>query len=64
MSLPDRHNPYSFEAFLDILHGFDFYTDDPFLQRTLKHFTGAELAELDGKLRVFSPKVSSSAGGR
>ena len=29
MSLPDRHNPYSFEAFLDILHGFDFYTDDP-----------------------------------
>ena len=58
MSLPDRHNPYSFEAFLDILHGFDFYTDDPFLQRTLKHFTGAEFAELDGKLRAFSPKVS------
>ena len=58
MSFPDRHNPYSFEAFLDILHGFDFYADDPFLQRTLKHFAGPEFAELDGKIRAFSAKVS------
>ena len=58
MSLPDRHNPYSFETFLDTLHGFDFYADDPFLQRVLKHFAGADFAELDGKIRAFSANVS------
>jgi alkylation response protein AidB-like acyl-CoA dehydrogenase len=58
MSLPDRHNPYSFDRFLDTLHGFDFYADDPFLQRTLEHFAGDEFVALDRKLRQFSPKVS------
>jgi alkylation response protein AidB-like acyl-CoA dehydrogenase len=58
MSLPDRNNPYSFEAFLNLLHGFDFYADDPFLQKTLKYFAGDEFVELDRKLREFSPKVS------
>lgn len=58
MSLPDRNNPYSFENFLNLLHGFDFYADDPFFQKTLKHFAGDEFVELDRKLREFSPKVS------
>jgi alkylation response protein AidB-like acyl-CoA dehydrogenase len=58
MSLPDRNNPYSFESFLNLLHGFDFYADDPFLQKTLKYFAGDEFVELDLKLREFSPKVS------
>jgi alkylation response protein AidB-like acyl-CoA dehydrogenase len=58
MSLPDRNNPYSFEAFLNLLHSFDFYADDPFLQKTLKHFAGNEFVELDRKLREFSLKVS------
>jgi alkylation response protein AidB-like acyl-CoA dehydrogenase len=58
MSLPDSKNPYSFEAFLNLLHGFDFYADDPFLQKTLKYFAGDEFVELDTKLRDFSPKVS------
>lgn len=58
MNLPDRNNPYSFEAFLNLLHGFDFYADDPFLQKTLKYFAGDEFVELDRKLREFSPKVS------
>jgi alkylation response protein AidB-like acyl-CoA dehydrogenase len=58
MTLPDRNNPYSFEAFLNLLHGFDFYADDPFLQKTLKYFAGDEFVELDRKLREFSPKVS------
>ena len=58
MSLPDRNNPYSFESFLNLLHTFDFYADDPFLQKTLKHFVGDEFVELDRKLREFSPKVS------
>jgi alkylation response protein AidB-like acyl-CoA dehydrogenase len=58
MSLPDRNNPYAFDGFLDKLHGFDFYADDPFLHKTLKHFAGDEFVELDRKLRQFSPKVS------
>jgi hypothetical protein len=58
MSLPDRNNPYSFEAFLNLLHGFDFYADDPFLQKTLKYFAGDEFVELDRKLWECSPKVS------
>ena len=58
MSLPDRNNPYSFEAFINVLHSLDFYSDDPFLQKTLKYFAGEEFAELDRKLRDFSPKVS------
>jgi len=58
MTLPDRNNPYSFENFLNLLHGFDFYADDPFLQKILKYFAGDEFVELDRKLRKFSPKVS------
>ena len=58
MSLPDRNNPYSFEAFLNRVNSFDFYTDDPFLQKALKYFVGDEFMELDDKLRKFSPKVS------
>ncbi|MEJ2164768.1 MAG: acyl-CoA dehydrogenase family protein [Desulfobacterales bacterium] len=58
MSLPDRNNPYSFEPFLNRLHSFDFYADDPFLQKSLKYFADDEFVELDRKLREFSPKVS------
>jgi putative acyl-CoA dehydrogenase len=70
MSLPDRNNPYSFEAFVNRLHGFDFYADDPFLQKVLKHFAADEFVELDRRLRRFSPKVSfrwrplTDTGGR
>jgi len=58
MTLPDRNNPYSFKDFLSVLHSFDFYAEDLFLQKTLKHFTGEEFTELDRRLRSFSPKVS------
>ena len=58
MILPDRNNPYSFEAFLNQLHSFDFYADDPFLQKTLKYFSRDEFGTLDQKLREFSRKVS------
>ncbi|MDA8140852.1 MAG: acyl-CoA dehydrogenase, partial [Desulfobacteraceae bacterium] len=58
MTLPDRNNPYSFDAFINTLYGLDFYADDPFLQKALRHFTGAAFEDLDGKLRTFAPKVS------
>lgn len=58
MTLPDRNNPYSFDGFLSILHSFDFYADDPFLRKVLQHFASEPFADLDRKLRQFSPKVS------
>ena len=33
MSLPDRDNPYSFDAFLERLHSVDFYADYPPFQK-------------------------------
>ena len=58
MTLPDRSNPYSFDAFINLLHSFDFYADDPFLQKSLKYFAGDEFDDLDQRLREFSHKVS------
>ncbi len=58
MSLPNRHNPYSFEGYIEATHRIDFYADDPFLQKALAHFAGDEFAQLDRRLRTFSPKVS------
>jgi len=58
MSLPDRNNPYGFDEFLEKLRGLDFYKDDPFLQKTIRHFAGEEWPELHVKLMDFSPKVS------
>jgi len=58
MSQPNRHNPYSFDAFLEKLRGFDFYLDDPFLQRVVGHYAGKEWPQLHGKLAALSEKVS------
>ena len=40
MSLPDRNNPYSFDAFIAARDSYDYYHDDDFLQRAAKHFCG------------------------
>jgi alkylation response protein AidB-like acyl-CoA dehydrogenase len=58
MRLPNRNNPYSFDAFLEKRDSVDFYRDDPFFQRLVKHFTGPEWSDLHGKLLAFSPVVS------
>ena len=57
MSLPDRHNPYSFDAYLDLVKSLDFYRDDPFLQRVLARFASDEPG-IDRKMADFSKKVS------
>lgn len=57
-SLANRNNPYSFDELLEKLAGFDFYADDPFLQRCVRHFCSKELPALDEKLRAYSPRVS------
>ncbi len=58
MSLPDRDNPYSFDAFLEQLKAFDFYADDPFLQKVVRHYSGSEWPELNEKLLAMSSKAS------
>ena len=57
-SLANRDNPYSFDEFLEKLAGFDFYADDPFLQRCVRHYCPKEFPALDEKLRAYSPRVS------
>lgn len=58
MSLPDRDNPYSFDEFLEKVRGLDFYRDDPFLQKIIRHYGGDELPALHERLLSFSAKVS------
>ncbi len=57
-SLANRDNPYSFDDFLEKLTHFDFYADDPFFQRCVKHYCADEWPALDLNLRAFSPNVS------
>ncbi len=58
MSLPNRNNPYSFNEFLDWRRNFDYYRDDPFLQKVVKHYTGEDWPVVDEEARKISPKVS------
>lgn len=58
MSLPDRNNPYSFNEFLEWRKKVDYYNDDPFFQKVLRHYTGPEWKAIDKSLRELSPKVS------
>lgn len=57
-SLANRDNPYSFDEYLEKLADFDFYADDPFLQRCVKHYCSEEWPALDETLRAYSPNVS------
>ncbi|MFZ5643253.1 MAG: acyl-CoA dehydrogenase family protein [Bacillota bacterium] len=58
MSLPNRDNPYSFDEFLEKRNSFDFYRDDPFLQKIVKKYAYNEWESLNKTLLEFSPKVS------
>jgi alkylation response protein AidB-like acyl-CoA dehydrogenase len=58
MSLPDRNNPYSFNPYLEWRKNVDYYADDPFLQKMVRAFAGAEADEVDREAREFSKKVS------
>lgn len=58
MSFPERNNPYNFDSFLEWRNDFDYYRDDPFIQKTVKHFTGDEWEMLDAAAREISQKVS------
>jgi len=58
MSLPDPDNPYSFEAFTERRDAVDYYADDAFLQRLMRHHAGSDAAAIHERLAQFSPAVS------
>ncbi len=58
MSLPDANNPYSFNEFLEWRASFDYYADDPFLQKVAAVFSGADFPALDEAARKLSRLAS------
>ena len=58
MSLPDRSNPYHFNEFLQWRQNVDYYADDPFIQKVVRHFTGREWEAVDAQARAVSRKAS------
>ncbi len=58
MSGPDRNNPYSFDEFLQWRRGVNYYRDDPFFQKLLRHYCGDGWEEVDEGLQKMSDKVS------
>lgn len=58
MSLPDRNNPYHFNNFLQWRQKVDYYADDPFIQKVVRHFTGSEGKTFDSEARAVSVKAS------
>ncbi|HOS97947.1 MAG TPA: acyl-CoA dehydrogenase, partial [Deltaproteobacteria bacterium] len=58
MSLPDRNNPYAFDAYLEWRSGCDYYRDDPFFQKVVKHFTEDSWQRIHEELSRLSGLVS------
>ncbi len=58
MSLPERNNPYSFNEYLEWRQNVDYYADDPFIQKVVKHFTGDDWGVVDREAREVSKKAS------
>ncbi len=58
MSLPNRNNPYGFDSFVQQRNSFDYYGDDPFLQKILRHFAGDTWQKVDKAVRKLSHKAS------
>jgi alkylation response protein AidB-like acyl-CoA dehydrogenase len=52
-------NSYSFNEFVLKRERLDWYRDEPFLQKVVKKFTGAEYEKTHGRILAFSPVVSS-----
>jgi alkylation response protein AidB-like acyl-CoA dehydrogenase len=58
MSLPTRNNPYTFNEFLEWRNSVDYYADDPFIQKVVKHYCGNEWQKVDQEARNVSAKAS------
>ena len=58
MSLPNRNNPYDFDAYLEWRKNFNYYTDDPFIQKVVRLYGGYDWEEVDRAARQISHKAS------
>ncbi len=58
MSFSNRNNPYTFDDFLAWRQNFDYYRDDPFIQKVVRYFTGNEWEDVDAQARAVSQKAS------
>ncbi len=58
MTLPDRNNPYTFNGFLEWRNNVDYYADDQFLQKLIKHYAGKDSDIADIEARKISKKAS------
>lgn len=58
MSFSDRNNPYSFNDFLTWRKNCDYYRDDLFLQKVVRHYTEHEWALVDEEARQTSTQAS------
>lgn len=58
MTFANRNNPYSFDSFLQWRNNVDYYRDDKFIQKVVRHFTSHSWKEIDRSARQISPKVS------
>ena len=58
MSFADRNNPYNFDEFLAWRQGVDYYADDPFIQKVVRHFTGDLSQRVDAEARAVSARAS------
>lgn len=54
-----RINPYTFDDFVSKRDQLDWYKDDRFLQKVVKHFSSSDYEEIHERLLSFSPIVSS-----
>lgn len=58
MSFPDRNNPYNFDTFLTWRNRVDYYADDLFIQKVVKHFAGDQWEMVDRAARDISSRAS------
>ena len=57
MSLPNRHNPYDFTAFLNWRNSVNYYEDDTFAQQVIRHYAGEDWPEVDREACDIAGKV-------
>lgn len=57
-ALPDRNNPYRFDAYLERRAAVDYYGDDAFLQAVVRTFAGPRFDEIDAAARATSRRAS------
>jgi alkylation response protein AidB-like acyl-CoA dehydrogenase len=58
VSFADRNNSYSFNEFLAWRQSVDYYADDPFIQKVVRHYTGEIWQKVDAEARAVSAKAS------